>query len=279
MNATEDDELSTRSLLAAELKRQRERAGWTLMELSERSRYDPSYLQRLETGTRLGSHDVMVVLDRLYDLGDLLSKLWRKAKREDKQRRYQGFAELEAEATGIQAFSANTVPGLLQTPGYAEELLRSFGPDSEEQLASQVHDRMSRQDRLTGVKPLNYRALLDESVIRRPTLRPSTWTEQVQHLIDAAQRPNITLHVVPLNAGLHSLLGGSVQLLWLPSGQTIAYVEGGWSGQLISEIEEVEHFRLSYDRVRDSALSPAESLELLRSTLEGQPSCTPPDQT
>ncbi|MEC3996549.1 helix-turn-helix transcriptional regulator [Actinacidiphila sp. DG2A-62] len=279
MNATDDDELSTRSLLAAELKRQRERAGWTLMELSERSRYDPSYLQRLETGTRLGSHDVMVVLDRLYDTGDLLSKLWRKAKREDKQRRYQGFAELEAEATGIQAFSANTVPGLLQTPGYAEELLRSFGPDSEEQLASQVHDRMSRQDRLTGVKPLNYRALLDESVIRRPTLRPSTWTEQVQHLIDAAQRPNITLHVVPLNAGLHSLLGGSLQLLWLPSGQTIAYVEGGWSGQLISEIEEVEHFRLSYDRVRDSALSPAESLELLRSTLEGQPSCTPPDQT
>jgi transcriptional regulator with XRE-family HTH domain len=279
MNATDDDELSTRSLLAAELKRQRERAGWTLMELSERSRYDPSYLQRLETGTRLGSHDVMVVLDRLYGTGDLLSKLWRRAKREEGQRRYQGFRDLEAEATGIQVFSVSTVPGLLQTPSYAEALLRSFGPDSDEQLANQVRERIDRQERLTGVKPLNYRGLLDESVIRRPTLDPSAWTEQLEHLVDAARQPNVTIHVVPLTAGLHNLLGNSLQLLWLPSGRTVAYVESIWSGQLIEEPEEVEYLRLSYDRLRDSALSPSESLELLRSALEEQPSCRTTDLT
>lgn len=268
MNASAEDELSTRSLLAAELKRQRERSGWTLMELSERSRYDPSYLQRLETGTRLGSHDAMVVLDRLHETGDLLSKLWRRAKREAGQRRYQGFRELEAEATGIQEFSVSTVPGLLQTPGYAEELLRSFEPEDDAQLADQVRDRISRQDRLAGPKPLNYRALLDESVIRRPTLNPNAWSEQLERLARAAQQPNITLHIVPHAAGLHSLLNSPLQLLWLRGGRTVAYVESSRSGQLFDEAEEVEHLRLSYDRLRDSALSPFESLELLRVTLE-----------
>lgn len=279
MNATEDDELSPRNMLAAELRRQRERAGWTLMEVSERSNYDPSYLHRLETGARLGSHDVMVVLDRLYGTGDLLSKLWRRAKREEGQRRYQGFRDLEAEATGIQEFSVSTVPGLLQTPGYAEELLRSFGPDSEEQLADQVRDRISRQERLTGSKPLNYRALLDESVIRRPTRDPNAWAEQLERLVDAAQQPNITLHVVPLAAGPHNLLNSPLQLLWLPSGRTVAYIENDWNGQLIEETDEMDYLRLSYDRLRDSALSPSESLELLRSALEEQPSCRTTDRT
>lgn len=279
MNATEDDELSPRNMLAAELRRQRERAGWTLMEVSERSNYDPSYLHRLETGARLGSHDVMVVLDRLYGTGDLLSKLWRRAKREEGQRRYQGFRDLEAEATGIQEFSVSTVPGLLQTPGYAEELLRSFGPDSEEQLADQVRDRISRQERLTGSKPLNYRALLDESVIRRRTVSPNAWAEQLERLVHAAQEPNIALHIVSHTAGLHSLLNSPLQLLWLPGGRTVAYVESSRSGQLFEEAEEVEHLRLSYDQLRDSALSPSESLELLRVTLEDHQSCTPPGQT
>jgi hypothetical protein len=249
------------------------------MELSERSNYDPSYLHRLETGARLGSHDVMVVLDRLYGTGDLLSKLWRRAKREEGQRRYEGFRDLEAEATGIQAFSPSTVPGLLQTPGYAEELLRTFGPDSEEQLADQVRDRISRQDRLTGPKPLNYRALLDESIIRRRTLSPDAWSEQLERLVHAAQQPNIALHVVPHAAGLHSLLNSPLELLWLPGGRTVAYVESSRSGQLFEEAEEVEHLRLSYDRLRDSAMSPSESLELLRGALEDHQSCTPPGQT
>jgi hypothetical protein len=116
-----------------------------LVELAAKSAYDPSYLQRLEKGVRLGSLDAMNVLDRLYGTGDLLSKLWRMAKRQAGQSRYQGFAELEAKATSIQEFSVSTVPGLLQTPGYAETLLRTFDPDSDELLAEQVRDRINRQ--------------------------------------------------------------------------------------------------------------------------------------
>lgn len=255
-----------------------ERSGWTLAQLSDKTKYDTSYLQRLEKGGRLGSHYAAGALDRIYGTGDLLSGLWRLAKREARQRRYQGFTDLEAEATSIQEFSISAVPGLLQTPGYAETQLRC-GPVSEAALLGEVQARIVRQELLVGPKALHYRGLLDESVIRRPTLDPDVWTEQLEHLIDAARRPNISLHVVPFTVGLHDLLGSSLQLLWLASGATVGYIESSRFGQLIDEIEEVEQLRLSYDRLRDSALPTAETLGLLREVLEDHASCSTSRQT
>ncbi|MFC4032624.1 helix-turn-helix domain-containing protein [Streptomyces polygonati] len=270
---------SARGVLRTELTRQRERAGWTFAQLAERSKYDGSYLFRLENGDRLGSIDAIGVLDRVYDTGELLTDLWWLAKREAKESRYHGFADLEAEATGIHEFSISTVPGLLQTQRYAEELLRTYGSDNDELLAEQVLARISRQERLTGPKALHYRGLLDESVIRRAAQDPDVWAEQLERLIHAARQPNISLQVVPLRAGLHRLLSSSLQLMWLPTGRTVVYVESSWSGELVEETEEVEYLRLSYDRLRDSALTASESLGLLRTALEDHTSCPTPDQT
>jgi transcriptional regulator with XRE-family HTH domain len=278
MNSNGDEGLSARAVYRNELSRLRERNGWTLAQLSEKTKYDTSYLQRLETGGRLGSIDAARALDRIYGTGDLLAGLWRLIKREASADRFEGFNDLEADATGIQEFSISTVPGLLQTPKYAEAQLR-LGPVSEDGLADEVQARIVRQELLNGPKALHYRGLLDESVIRRPTLAPDIWTEQLTHLIDAAQRPNISLHVVPFTVGLHDLLGSSLQLLWLASGQTVAYIESSRFGQLIDDIEEVEQLRLSYDRLRDSALSAAETLGLLRDVLEDHASCSTPRQT
>lgn len=279
MNDSKEDALSPRKMLARELTRLREQAGLTLAELSDRSKYDPSYLQRLEKGDRLGSLEAVTALDRLYGTGELLGNLWRLARRESKQSPFQGFRDLEAEATSIQQFSISNVPGLLQTAGYVEALLRAQGPISDELLADHVRERISRHELLTGSQPLNYRGLLDESVIRRKTQDPDVWTEQLERLISAAEQPNITLHVVPFAVGLHDLLNSSLQLLWLHSGRTVGYVESSWAGMLVEEIEDVEHLRLSYDRLRDAALSPTESLGLLRTALEDHTSCTAPGQT
>ncbi|CAG7640475.1 helix-turn-helix domain-containing protein [Actinacidiphila bryophytorum] len=278
MDVNGDEELSARAVYRNELLRQRERSGWTLAELAERTKYDASYLQRLETGGRLGSVDAAGVLDRTYGTGDLLAHLWRLAKREAGANRYEGFSDVEAEATGIHAFSLSTVPGLLQTPGYAEALLRLEGQVSDEILTGQVRARMARQERLAGPKALQYRGLLDESVIRRPTSDPQVWADQLARLVEAAQEPNISLQIVPFGIGPHALVFNTVQLLWLPSGRTVAYFENIWSGQLVQEIEDVERIRLAYDLLRDSALSTRDSLALMRTTLEDHTSCEIPHQ-
>lgn len=271
-----EDKVSAREVFRDELTRQREQTGWTLAELAERSRYDSSYLQRLEKGDRIGSVDAIGVLDRIYGTGGLLKGLWRLAKSEVRSNRYQGFMDLEAEAGSMQQFSVSAVPGLLQTESYATTQLRTDDPETEELLAEQLANRMNRQARVfEASKPLRYRALLDESVIRRPTLDPAVWTEQLERLILSSSLPHVSVQVVPFRAGLHNLLGGSLTLLWLPSGRNVAYVESSLNGQLIEETEEVENLRLSYDRLRDSALSPGETLALLRTALEDHKSCSP----
>jgi transcriptional regulator with XRE-family HTH domain len=271
--------VSAREVFHAELARLREHARLSLSELSDETKYDASYLQRLEKGDRLGSLDAARVLDRFYGTGEHISDLWRLAKQEAGKSRYRGFLDLEAEATSIHEFSISAVPGLLQTGGYSKEQLSAADPlRSPELLAEQVHGRLARQERLNGSKPLHYRALLDESVIRRPPRDPGAWTEQLEHLISSAKRPNVTIQIVPFLVGLHRLLPSSLQLLWLPSGFTVGYVESSWSGELVEEADEVEHLRLSYDQLRDSALSTSESLDQLRTALEEHTSCRAPGQ-
>ncbi|BCJ59058.1 hypothetical protein C1I93_08075 [Micromonospora endophytica] len=56
-------------------------------------------------------------------------------------------------------------------------------------------------------------ALIDEAVLRRALGGPAVMARQLRHLVDAAERPNVTLRVVPLTVGAHTGLDGSFALL------------------------------------------------------------------
>ncbi|TDC73103.1 hypothetical protein E1283_20025 [Streptomyces hainanensis] len=76
------------------------------------------------------------------------------------------------------------------------------------------------------------------------------------------------VQVLPFEAPVNDLLGGSLTILWLPDGEAAAYLESSKTGEVIEEPEEVERLRLSYDRLRDLALSPQDSVEFIRSLLK-----------
>ncbi|CAM5721652.1 hypothetical protein SALBM311S_10650 [Streptomyces alboniger] len=61
---------------------------------------------------------------------------------------------------------------------------------------------------------------------------------------------------------------GSLTLLWQKDGSGVAYTESGSSGLLIDNSEDVLVHRLSYDRLRDQALSPSDSLTFIKDVLE-----------
>ncbi len=71
------DEESGRAALGRALRYLRERSGKSLSELAGETRYDKSYLYRLEVGQRLSKLAVMEDLDRHYESGGLLVQLWR----------------------------------------------------------------------------------------------------------------------------------------------------------------------------------------------------------
>lgn len=271
--------MSARDVFAAELSRLRKISGWSLNDLGERAKYDYTYLSRLERGEKLGSIEVARALDKVYGTEPHLEQLWLLARDDVVPNRYQRFLALEAEATVMQKFNVGAVPGLLQTEGYARELLRTARPRTDDQLAEQVAVRMSRQERLRGENPPHLRALLDEAVLRRGSRDPQAWQTQLQRLLDDAELPHVTLQVLPFSAGLHDLLGGSLTLLWLANGLSVAYLEGIKTADLFEEPEDVEPLKLSYDLLRDSALSPERSLTFIRQVMEDSTSCAPEAQT
>lgn len=263
---------SGRATLGRTLRFLREKAGKSLGQLAQETSYDKSYLYRLEKGERLSKRAVMEDLDGYHGSGDLLVRLWRDARKEVVKDEYKGFMELESTARVMWMFQLR-VPGLLQTEDYARAVLSGLSgaqttAGNGEAVEEQIALRMGRQELLYREPAPSVRVILDEGALRRPVPDIKVWTDQLSHLVDAAELPSVALQVLPYAAGVHDLMDSHLWLLWQRLGDPVAYVEGNGFGELIDDPDKVLSFRLSYDLVRDAALTPAESTAFIKRLLE-----------
>ncbi|WP_327320783.1 helix-turn-helix domain-containing protein [Streptomyces sp. NBC_01235] len=263
------DRESGRVVLGRTLKFLREKAGKSLGQLADDTGYDKSYLSRLESGERLSKVTVMEDLDGYFEAGDLLVRHWRAARLDAFRDQYKEYMKREATARVMRLFTPG-MPGLLQTEDFAREVLSGAQttPDGDEAVEEQVAARLGRQYLLRQKPEPDVRVVMDEFALRRPAARGKTWHDQLLHLEAAAMWPNVALQVLPFSAGAHHHMNGSLTLLWQRDGSAVAYTEGNSSGLLIEDPDEVLKQRLSYDRLRDLALSPSDSLAFIRDVLE-----------
>ncbi|WP_031481291.1 helix-turn-helix domain-containing protein [Streptomyces bicolor] len=264
-----------RRRFAEEVRALRERKGVSLRELAAELGWDWSMLGKLERGQTLGSPEVAQALDEYYGTPGLLLALWELAVADPARfkEQYRRYMLLEAEAVSLWHFAVSILPGLLQSDGYASEVLATGGIKGEE-LAQQVEARVGRRALLLGEDAPTFRSILSEAVLRTPARDAKAWRDQLEHLAEVAERPHVTLQVLPLGAGLHGLVGTAVMFLRLPEGRTVAYTETAYHGELVEENREVERLQRAYDSMRDLALSPAESLKFIGQMLEEAP-CDP----
>ena len=88
------------------------------------------------------------------------------------------------------------------------------------------------------------------------------------HVEAVAQWPNVAIQVLPFSLGCIHLMDGSLTLLW-HEGRKCRGLQGrNGGGLLIDDSEEALRHRLSYDLLRDLALSPSDSLTFIRGVLE-----------
>jgi hypothetical protein len=115
------------------------------------------------------------------------------------------------------------VPGLLQTRRYAQALEKAahvfYKPDMRPDGV--VTARMNRQIPLEGPDPMVLHALLDEAVIRREIGGCEVLREQLEHLLALAERPNITLQVIPYAVGGYGTMNGSFIIVDYPEPDTV----------------------------------------------------------
>ncbi|MFF4750432.1 helix-turn-helix domain-containing protein [Streptomyces sp. NPDC002514] len=266
-----------RQRFAEELRTLRAAGGMSLRQLGERLGWDWSLFGKMEKGETLGSPEVAQALDQHYGTPGLLLALWELAAGDHTQfrERYRRYMTLEAEAVSLWHFAVSVLPGLLQTPGYAREVLAAGGLLGKE-LEQQVDARMGRRELLEGQGAPKFRTILSEAVLRVALLNTPEWRGQLDYLVKVAERPNITIQVLPFSAGPYGLDSTDLWFLRMPEGRTVAYTENAYRGELIEENAAVERLQGAYDAVRDLALSPADSRKFVLRMLEETP-CEPPN--
>ena len=158
-----------RQRFAEEVRRLRSDKGDSLRQLGERLGWDWSLFGKMEKGETLGGPEVVQALDQYFGTPGMLLALWELARADKTQfrERYRQYMTLEAEAVSLWHFAVSVLPGLLQTPGYAREVLAAGGLKGEE-LDQQVKARMSRRELLDGEDAPPFRSILSEAVLRTP---------------------------------------------------------------------------------------------------------------
>jgi transcriptional regulator with XRE-family HTH domain len=279
-----DPTVSLAALLGKKVRKHRERLGWTQREVGDRLNYSHNRIAQVELGTDPPTWDMCVALDAVLGANGELTELWehmvRERAREDFPDYVQKFMLLEAKANKMYKYVVQYVPGLLQTEAYARAALTAGLPRaSQEEIEEKVAARMSRQALLRKAPPPLLWVVLDEAVVRRPIGGPHTMYDQLAHVVESAQTPDVTVQIMPFERGEHAIMGGSLTLLSFTDGPDVAYEEGIESGVLVESADQVASYSLAYDLVQVRALPPDDSLALIKTAMEDTYACERHDPT
>lgn len=178
---------------------------------------------------------------------------------------WQTWADFEDEATGLLHYQPLVVPGLLQTPEYARNLIRATGHGlSDIQVDSMVASRMARQGLLSRTKPLTLNAMIEQSAMERPFGDPGAHKRQIRHLLNAAGLPNITLRIVPTEGGQHPGLNGPFVLLEYDQEASLVLLENKVSSLFLDEDEQIQVYEEAWTEIGGYAYSIDETVDYLR---------------
>ena len=116
------------------------------------------------------------------------------------------YLEEEERSEFLRLWSIILVPGLLQVEEYALAMYDLPGIDQEEAAAT-VGVYMDRRSIIDGPDAAQVIAVLDESVLYRCIGTPEIMVRQLDHLLEMAQRPNVTIQVARGTASYWGLVG------------------------------------------------------------------------
>jgi len=275
-----------RRRLAAELRGIRESKGKSGDAVAAALKWSPSKISRYERArTGLRPREVERLLDYYQITGprrelllelaeDAAQKGWWEEFGDSLSEDYQQFIGLEHEATSMAIWHVDVVTGLLQTESYARHIISSYSrvePVAPGMVGRLVRVRMQRQQVLER-EGLQLTVVLDESVLKRRVGNDSVMYEQLQRLVQEADRPNLALRILPLDAQ-HTVFGESFVIFGFGDDtdamlQDVVSTEHLRSGFSVEGERETYLHRIAFQMLAEASLDPAASRALILETAE-----------
>jgi transcriptional regulator with XRE-family HTH domain len=261
-----------RRRLAAELQRLRTASHRTLEEVADYLECSPAKVSRIENGqVAVRIQDARDLLD-LYEVDDerreAMLQMVRQARGKGWWSSYadllgegaQTLLSLEDEASAILIYETSLVPALLQTRGYAWEMLSARNDVQLDVIQRMVELRMARQRILERQEAPRLDVVLDESSLRRMVGAPDVMAEQYRRLLTVAGQRGVGLRVLPFRAGSHQAMGFPFHIFEFAGDDPhIVYVELLSGSQFFDSAEEVGRYRAAFNQVSDRAMGREDS--------------------
>jgi transcriptional regulator with XRE-family HTH domain len=183
-----------------QVRKARTARGWTLRELSRRSGLDAGTISRIENGTRAPTLAAAQALDQVFPERDGWFSDWVRESSEwnEVPAGFRSWADYEEAARTLRVWSPSVMNGLLQTSDYAAALVSLFPGVTPQQARERTLARIDRQKRVLQREPSPEAVILvDELALSRVVGGPAMMAAQLDHVLEVASRPAVTVQVAP----------------------------------------------------------------------------------
>ncbi len=260
-----DVETTALSVFAAELRGWRQRLGWSQVECGEKIAFSASLVGAVETCKRTPTLDFARRCDEVLETPGTFIRLQELIAREAYPSWFAPVISFEREAARVHGWELGVVPGLLQTEDYARAVIRACRPrDSDETIDRTVAARLDRQQLLGREQPPMLWYVIAEGVLRHMVGGIAVMAEQLDKLIELAGAPGVVIQVLPFTASDHAGVDGPIAVYDFADAPSVCYTECYGGGRVVEARDEVADLVMIISMIRASALSPGDSIELMR---------------
>jgi transcriptional regulator with XRE-family HTH domain len=259
--------------LGRRLRELRNAHGLTVEDVAEKLLCSATKISRLETGARRPSLRDVRDLCGIYGVDPSTAAEFMELARATRDpvwwTQYEDlkldpYLGLEQDAIAITSFTTYYLPALLQTEQYTRAVIKAIAPKMDPSICEQrVEARIHRQQVLTKDNPPRYRVLLDEAVLHRGVGGPEVMVAQLDKVLEAERTRKATIQVIPFDFGVHAAQDSNFVQLEFDAGSNIppiVFVEGLTGNQYLERPAELARYREAIELLRDSALSPRDSI-------------------
>jgi transcriptional regulator with XRE-family HTH domain len=255
----------------------------TVEDVGEKLLCSATKISRLETGARRPSLRDVRDLCALYGVDEATSvelmSLARGAREQTWWTQYgdlnlDPYLDLEQDAIAITSYTTYFFPALLQTEEYTRAVIKTIAPKMDPDIYQErVEVRMRRQSVLEKNNPPSYRVLLDEAVFRRPIGGSAVMIAQLDQVLEVVNCNKATVQVIRFDADAYVAEDSNFILFELEEGShpsQVVFVEGLTGNQYHEHKADITRYREAIERLRDSALSPKDSVQYIKEIKENQ---------
>ncbi|MCZ4097293.1 MULTISPECIES: helix-turn-helix domain-containing protein [unclassified Streptomyces] len=236
--------------------------------LAEATGYKEPYVSKVKNGKSMPSPQFAEGCDRYFNTSGWFARILVRISERGHPNWFIPYVNLERDASRVEDYSNAFVMGMLQTHEYAEAGFRATHPrETDDQIKARAEARLRRRDVMLRKDPPLLWVILHESVLRTVVGSPGVMAAQLGHLVAEAATPHITLQVLPFKAGAPAS-SLPFTLLTPGSGATVLYSETRDQGHVNDSATAVGGAKATYERLRAAALSPDESVTLIRQIAE-----------